>query len=159
MIQLPHGNRGIGGRRSKQLLGSRRGHAFLELALFAPWILFLFVGAFDWGYYSYALICTESAARVAAEYTSGSTATASDASGACTVALNVMQDIPSVGSSTTSCSTTGPVSVTATSYTASDGSAASKVSVTYTSNSLIPIPGLLTNQLTVTRTAVMRLRS
>lgn len=159
MIELLLGNRGIGGRRSKRLFGSRRGNAFLELALFAPWILFLFVGAFDWGFYSYALICTQSAARVAAEYTSGSTATAADFSGACTVALNVMQNIPNVGTSTTSCSSTGPVWVTATSYTASDGSSASKVSVTYTSNSLIPIPGLLTNQLTVTRSAIMRLRS
>jgi hypothetical protein len=128
------------------------------LALFAPWIFFLMIGAFDWGFYSYALICTQSAARVAAEYTSASPATAGDSSTACTLALNVMQDLPNVGTSTTSCSASGPVSVTATSYTASAGSTASKVSVTYQSNTLIPIPGLLTNQLTVTRSVIMRLR-
>jgi len=158
MTRIRTGNSGIGRRRSKQQFGSSRGTAFLELALFAPWIFFLMIGAFDWGFYSYALICTQSAARVAAEYTSASPATAGDSSTACTLALNVMQDLPNVGTSTTSCSASGPVSVTATSYTASAGSTASKVSVTYQSNTLIPIPGLLTNQLTVTRSVIMRLR-
>lgn len=139
--------------------GSSRGQAFLELALFSPWIFFLLVGAFDWGFYSYALICTQSAARVAAEYASASTTTASDSTGACTVALYMMQAVPNVGTSTTTCSSSGPVSVTATSTTASAGTSASKVSVTYRSNALIPIPGLLSNQLTVTRTVTMRLRS
>ena len=66
---------------------SRRGQAALEMALLGPWFFFLSIGALDWGFYSYALITTESAARVAAEYTSTATATLSDSSGACTVAL------------------------------------------------------------------------
>jgi TadE-like protein len=31
-----------------------------------PWVLFLFVGAYDWGFYAHALISTENAARTAA---------------------------------------------------------------------------------------------
>src|SRR5437660_440225 len=69
------------GRRRQQ------GHAVLEVAFLMPWILFLFIGAFDMGFYCYALICTENAARVAAMYTSNSNATAADSDTACTIAL------------------------------------------------------------------------
>ena len=58
-------------RREKQ-----KGHAVLEAAFLAPWVIFLFVGAFDMGFYCYALICTENAARIGAMYTSGSASTA-----------------------------------------------------------------------------------
>jgi Flp pilus assembly protein TadG len=136
---------------------NQRGHAFLELALFAPWVFFLFIGAFDWGFYAYALISTESAARVAAEYSSASLATASNSEGACTAALGVMSKLPNVGTSTTSCGS-APVTVTAVLTLGSDGEQASKASVTYRSLILIPIPGLLTNQLNVTRSVTMRLR-
>jgi Flp pilus assembly protein TadG len=51
-------------------LHDERGHAMLEAALLLPWVLFLFVGAFDLGFYNYALISTQNAARVAAWYTS-----------------------------------------------------------------------------------------
>lgn len=137
---------------------SWRGHSVLEMALFAPWLFFTVVGALDWGFYSYALISTESAARVAAEYTSGSSTTEADATDACTIALRIMKDLPNVGSSTTTCSA-APVKVTATSSTATDGSTDSVVSVQYTSSTFIPIPGLLTNKLQVTRTVKMRVRS
>ena len=72
-------------RRKKQ-----KGHAVLEAAFLAPWIIFLFVGAFDMGFYCYALICTENAARVAAMYTSSSASTVADSSAACTIALGEM---------------------------------------------------------------------
>lgn len=39
----------------------RRGHSALEFAFFLPYLLFLFVGAFDWGFYSWALLSTENA--------------------------------------------------------------------------------------------------
>ena len=128
-----------------------------ELALFSPWVFLLFVGAFDWGFYSYALVTTQNAARIAAEYTSSSTATVADSTAACTLALGVMGKLVNVGSGTTTCGS-APLIVTAASSTASDGTTSSLVSVTYSSQTLIPIPGLLTNRLQLTRKVRMRVR-
>jgi Flp pilus assembly protein TadG len=136
----------------------RRGGAVLELVFFAPWLFFLSVGALDWGFYSYALISMESAARVAAMYTSSSSGTAADSGNACTYALGEMKSLPNIGTTVTSCGAS-PLVVTATSTTGSDGNPASLVSVTYTSLAMIPIPGLLTGQFTVTRTVKMRIRT
>lgn len=136
----------------------RRGHAFLELALFSPVIFFQFVGTLDVGFYSYALVCTESAARVAAEATSASNALAGSSSAACTAALGVMTSLPNYGRMGAGCNAM-PLSVTATAVTASDGSPASQVAVKYQTDNLIPIPGLLTGQLTVRRVVEMRVRS
>jgi Flp pilus assembly protein TadG len=133
-----------------------RGGAMLELALFSPWIFFLFAGALDLGYYTYALISIENAARVAALYTSTNSNTATDGTGACTYALGELRTLPNVGSMS-SCSS-APLIVTAQAQNASDGTAASLVSVTYQSVPLIPIPGLLKGQFTWTRSVTMRLR-
>jgi Flp pilus assembly protein TadG len=135
------------------------GHAVVELALFSPWIFFLFIGALDWGFYSYGLITLESAARVAAEYTSASSATAGSAAGACTAALQVMSKLPNVGSSETTCTATDPVYVTATAGTGPDGGSDSVVTVRYNWLTMIPIPGLLAKQASTTRSVTMRLRS
>ena len=132
-----------------------QGHAVIEVSLLAPWILFLFVGALDLGFYSYALICTQNAARVAAIYTSSSSALAADSAGACQAALAEMNTMANVRS-LSSC-TSYPLIVTATSGAGVDGDAASTVSVTYQTNQLIPIPGLLRSRLTVTRQAQMRI--
>ena len=43
--------------------------------------------------------------------------------------------------------------------TSPDGSKASRVAVTYTTISLIPLPGLLKQQFTFTRTVTMRVRT
>jgi len=64
-----------------------KGHAVLEAALLTPWLIFLFVGAFDMGFYAYALISVENAVRVAAEYTASSTAASTDSNTACTLIL------------------------------------------------------------------------
>jgi Flp pilus assembly protein TadG len=130
-----------------------RGNAMLELALLGPWVLFLFIGAFDWGFYAYALISLQSAARTAALYTSTSATTAADAPGACSLVLAEMASLPNVGSV---CGA-NPV-VTATATVGPDSAAATQVSVTYTSLSLILLPGLLKEQFTITRTVKMRLR-
>ncbi|MGA2135496.1 MAG: TadE family protein [Bryobacteraceae bacterium] len=135
---------------------SERGHAALEAALLMPWVLFLFVGAFDVGFYNYSLIATQSAARVAAMYTSQTTTTAADSSTACTLALAELQALPNVGTSVTTCASS-PVVVTATQVTGTDGSLASQVSVAYTSPSLIPIPGALPAKYTFNRVVQMRL--
>jgi len=123
----------------------------------APWIFLIFLGVFDFGFYAYAAISTAQAARVAALYTSSSSSNAADSTGACAYALNVLQDLPNVGSGVTTCSAL-PVQVTATSVVGADGAAASQVSVTYQTLSLFPIPGLM-GQMTITRTAQMRVQS
>lgn len=135
------------------------------MALLLPWYMFLFVGAFDWGYYAHALISTENAARVAGVYASGSPTTAVDAAGVCTFALEELRVVPNIGPSGVTCSGSTPVRVTAsllnaTSTPASaDGMSSAKVSVQYTTLQLIPIPMLLTNQATFYRTVEMRLRT
>ncbi len=66
----------------------RSGHSVLEFAFFLPYLLFLFVGTFDWGFYSWALLATENAARTAALYTSSSSSTASNSTAACAIATD-----------------------------------------------------------------------
>jgi Flp pilus assembly protein TadG len=129
----------------------------LEVALLMPWFIFLFVGTFDCGFYARALLSTESAARVAALYTSTSSSTASDQVTACTLALQELSVTANVPSSGTCAAF--PVIVSASQVTGADGQPASQVSVTYQTLSLIPIPGLLNNQFTFSRTIQMRLRS
>lgn len=135
------------------------------MALLMPWYIFLFVGAFDWGYYAHALISTESAARVAAQYASTDQTTAADSTGVCTFALEELRIVPNVGSSTT-CGGASPVSVSTAligpgqaNTNSADGQLAAQVSVQYTTLQLIPIPLLLNNQATFYRTVQMRLRS
>ena len=134
------------------------------MALLMPWLVFLFVGAFDWGYYAHALISTEDAARVAGLYASTSSSTAIDSTNVCLFALEELRIVPNIGASTT-CSGT-PVTVTTAligpgqANTASaDGQLAAQVSVQYTTLQLIPIPGLLAGKATFYRVVQMRLRS
>jgi Flp pilus assembly protein TadG len=134
----------------------QRGHAVIEIAMLSPWIFFLFAGIVDMGFYAYALISTENAARVAVVYTSTSSTVAADSTGACTYALAELNSMSNVRGVST-CNSL-PVQVTASQVTGADGQPASSVSVTYQTITMIPIPGL-TGQLTVTRTAQMRLRS
>jgi Flp pilus assembly protein TadG len=129
----------------------------MEAALLMPWLIFLFIGAYDMGFYCYDLINVENAARVAAEYTATSSATAGDTSTACTLVLRELSDVPNL-SGLSGCGSL-PLTVNATPVDATDGSAASQVSVQYQSSLFIPIPGLLTSRLTITRVATMRLRS
>lgn len=150
-------------RPRRRNAAGRSGHAVLEVALLSPWIFFLLIGALDWGFYSYALISTQSAARVAALHTSSSESTAADAATACAYALEELRAMPNVGASVTSCNSL-PVIVTVqrldqnSTPQSSDRSPASRVTVTYQTVPLIPIPGLLPGQLTITQTAEMRLR-
>lgn len=148
------------------------GHAAVELALMAPWIFLLFAMVFDLGFYSYAVIATENAARSAVMYTSASTATASDDTAACTVALRELRGMPNVSASTTCATTLGGISNSqplfvdacasgvacgGVQFTSVDGATASRVVVTYRSPQLFPIPGLM-GRMTVTRYAEARMR-
>ncbi len=143
----------------------QRGSAVVEISLLAPWILFLFVGVFDMGMYTYSMIGVENAARVAAEYTSQNASVAADSAGACTRAMAEMAMLPNV-TSQANCNSGGgnTVVVTATALGASplpasvDGLPATQVQVTYTGNQLVPIPGLLMGRLNSTRTYQMRVK-
>jgi Flp pilus assembly protein TadG len=132
----------------------RRGSALIEITLLAPWIFFLFVFVIDMGFYNYSLIAVENAARVAAEYTSASSTTAADSSGACTKVLAELASLPNV-SGLTSCSS-APLIVAASSVTGTDGNAATSVTITYRGLQMIPIPGFLVGQLSFQRTVQMR---
>lgn len=139
------------------------GGAVVEIALLMPWIVFLFVGILDVGFYSYAMIVTENAARVSALQASVSSAASSDSNNACVVALQEMSSLPntvgltSCGSGTVS--TSAPVSVVATSVDHGGGDISSRVTVMYQTLPLIPIPGILPSQMTLSRSAEVRVGS
>jgi Flp pilus assembly protein TadG len=121
-----------------------------------PWFVFLFVGTFDMGFFCYSLIAVENATRVAAEYTSQNAKVADDTSTACAKVRAELSMLPNVGS-LSNCDSL-PVKVTAASVNGPDGKPATSVSVTYQSNAMIPIPGLLAGTLNVTRNVQMRVR-
>jgi hypothetical protein len=129
----------------------------LELALMCPWVFFLFIGALDWGFYSYALISLQSAARSAVLYTRTNPTTAVDAATACDIVRGEMKSLPNV-TSLTGC-TAMPLTVTASLVAGPDGSNAAQVAVTYRSIAMIPLPGFLQKQFTVTRVVKMRVGS
>jgi len=143
---------------------AERGNAIIEVSLMLPWILFLFVGVLDFGFYSYAAICTQNAARVAALANAYSSSAVSDTPGACTIVLQEMNALPNA-QTLTSCTsgacpgTPGtvnaaqPISVIACPIVGPDGVSAAAITVTYLSIPMIPIPGVVTGQLTITRTA------
>ena len=87
----------------------------MEFALFLPFLLFMFVGAFDFGFYANALITTENAARVAALYTSSGSASVSDSTNACRHVLAEFTDVPNTSGLATC--TAAPLTVTASSVT------------------------------------------
>ena len=134
------------------------GQSLIELVFIFPLLLFLFIGVFDWGFYAWSLITTENAARAAALYTSSSAGTAGNSAGACTYALAELAYAPNVGGPGLSSCSSSPLTVTASAVTGPDGADASQVSVAYQTMPLIPIPGLLTGQITITRAVVIPLR-
>ncbi len=161
----------------------RRGSAIVEAALMMPWIVFLFVGVLDFGFYSYAAICTQNAARAAAIATSANS-TAQTNSIACTAALRELNVLPNMVGVTTCQTSAGAVDSThpaaafitlpvlscttapqCADCTAAACSAATppahptsaQVSVTYQTMPMVPIPGVLTGKMTLTRTVEMRI--
>lgn len=129
----------------------------------APWIFFLFMGTLDFGFYAYAAIATENAARIAVTQTSYDATTAANAATGCKYALGELKSLPNMNG-VTSCAAsssgidaTHPLAVTATQVVGADGTLASQVAVTYQTIQMIPIPGL-SGQLTLTRVAQMRLK-
>jgi Flp pilus assembly protein TadG len=142
-----------------------RGSSIIEFSLMTPWLIFMFIAAMDWGFYAYALIATESAARVACLYTASSSTTATDSTTACTYALDQLRRMSNVGTGMNACATgsavssSSPVGISATSVTGPDGNAAAQVAVTYLTPVYIPMLGQIPKQLTITKTVQMRIGS
>lgn len=122
----------------------------------APWIFFLFVGVFDFGFYAYAFISTENAARVAAMYAANA-GTYADSGAACSYALDELRDMANVGTGVTTC-TAAPVTVSMVSSNDANGDPSMSVTVAYQTAQLIPIPGV-TGRLTISRTVQMRVNA
>jgi Flp pilus assembly protein TadG len=144
----------------------RRGTALIEFCFILPWYVFLFVGAFDYGFYSYSLISTTTAARVAGYYCAKKSGTcAADDATMCGYAIGQLKNLPNMGAAVTACAG-APLTVTRTYHAAGadcpDGSAGIgcvAVTVVYVTPQLVPIPGLLPSQLTITKTTTLGLRS
>ncbi len=145
----------------------RGGNAIIEVTLLLPWIFFLFLAIFNFGFYSYALISVENAARAAAMYTSGSTALAGSGQFACNVAVEELRSLPGIGADA-SCNCTGS-SCTAgasnqlgvfaqvlPSAVSPDGDPAAEVAITYQTIDLFPLPWI-GGKMTFTRVARMRI--
>lgn len=157
------------------------GNSIVEVALLAPWIFFLFVGIFDLGFYTYAVICTENAARAGAILTA-SGAGAQSSAAACAAAWDELRGLPNVAGlsqncntlpvvvtqetlctqgtvkpSTIVCTNPGPCADCGNTTDPTGRAASSRVAVQYQSIPLVPIPGILTGRMTITRIAEMRI--
>jgi Flp pilus assembly protein TadG len=153
-----------------------RGNAIVEVALMIPWIFFLFVGVFDFGFFAYAAICTEGAARAAAVQLASSPDSQLQ-SIACTAATAEMIRLPNNGAFNGTCSAAPlvvtirtlctqasviPTTITCTApgcadCTSDPAAASSEVTVTYQSVPMAPIPGILMGQMNLTRKVEMRI--
>jgi Flp pilus assembly protein TadG len=162
---------------------NRKGSAIVEAALMMPWVLFLFFGILDSGFYTYSAIATQNAARAVAIQAANLGGTMSNAA-MCQAVKNELAFLPNVGSVGTCAGSFGAVSNSAPMWvcagilndTASapcvppavkcadcagsgaTGTSATSVQavVTYQSIPLIPIPGILPVQLQLTRIAEAR---
>jgi Flp pilus assembly protein TadG len=147
---------------------SKTGTNVLEFTLLIPWYVFLFVGTFDFGIFAYSLIATQAAGSAGAAYCAASASTCTSNSTACGIALDNLRNLPNVGTGLGTCGTTAvttaaPVAVQVTYLAATDSPdktyQSASVQVIYQTPQLVPIPGLLSGQLTITRVAKMPVRS
>jgi len=132
-----------------------RGNAVIEVSFLLPWLFFMFIGVLDVGFYCQAAIATQNAARAGAAYTSLSSTTAADSTVACQYALQELQAMTNVRN-LANCNGS-PLTVTAAKVTGPDGAWASSVTVTYVTNRMVPIPGLM-SQFTIRRIVQMKLK-
>ena len=139
-----------------------RGQAMVEVCLLSPWIFLLFMGVLDAGFYAYASICTQNAARAGAIRTSG--IGSQSLKQACLAATPEMNNLPNLVGYSGTCSA-APLTVTQTTltttcpdYDPTNDSAVqcSQVAVTYQSPQLFPIPFLM-GKLSLTRVAEARI--
>ena len=133
------------------------GHAAVEVALMSPWILLLFMAIFDFGFFAYAAICTQNAARIAALATAAAPSSAGSQPTGCTHALEEMRMLPNIaGLATTYPCNALPLIVNVPPCTDPEPpQQCSRVSVTYQTVQLFPLPFLM-GRMTLTRVAEMR---
>src|SRR5260370_810485 len=81
--------------RMGRKFGGTSGQAIVEASLMMPWLAFLFVGILDFGFYSYAAISIENAARAGAIRTTNDQYSFSTAT-ACTAALGELRGLPNM---------------------------------------------------------------
>ena len=156
---------------------SESGSSIVEMALLAPWIFFLFIGIFDLGFYLYAASCAQSAARIAAIQTATNPGLSAPLlqSMACNAAMLEMVRVPNthtitgcdaapltVTQQTLCIQANQPSSIACIAPSCADcvvdnTAVSTLVTVTYQSGLFVPIPGLLKNQLNLTRTSETRM--
>jgi hypothetical protein len=167
-------------RRKRQ-----RGQAIVEAALMMPWLAFLFVGVLDFGFYAYSAICVQNAARAVAIASANPSSLVSPcqaALGELTGLPNMINvtttsctsDPAAVGGAKlysacvitlTNTATTG--GATAANCRAANGqicadctldttAQSTQATVSYQTVPMIPIPGILAGQFTLTRYAEVR---
>src|SRR5665213_2081643 len=143
----------------------RRGSAMIEFCLLMPWYVFLFVGAPDFGFYSYSLIATANAARVSGYYCAAqnnncTAGTPTDTTACTNYVIGQLKFMPNIGSAVTTCNAS-PLTLIVT-YPATpstgcpDGNACVTSTVAYVTPQLVPIPGLLPGQITITKAVTLR---
>lgn len=141
----------------------QRGTAMVEFALVAPLLWIVSLAAFDAGLYVYSFISVQSAARAAALRNAGSSESAADQAGACSVVTDHLRGLPSVNSGTC---TKAPLVVASvicnnqscgSANSSADGTPATLVTVSYTVPSLFRFP--LVGPSVVTLSSEMKLRS
>jgi Flp pilus assembly protein TadG len=139
---------------------TRGGNAVIEVALMAPWIFFLFVGVLDFGFYAYAFISVENAARAAVLLTSQSKTSASDQQDACALVLVELQYAAYGRTLPTTCQA-DPLVVNATLLTNGglDTKDAAQVEVRYTTIGMIPIPGVFAGSFVIDRVWQMKINA
>lgn len=136
-------------------VGATRGSALVETALVLPWVLFLFVWILDYGFYTYAAIGLQSASRAAGMVTGSNANLVAATSVACLYARQELAAMPNSSSFDANC-ISGPVRVIASPVTiGSPGLPATRVSVTYQTVPMIPIPGFMMGRMSLTRTVTV----
>ena len=131
----------------RRLSRGTRGQSLMELALIAPLLIILMLGAIDFGRVFFAYVSVTNGARNGADYASTSATAAADLPGIRAAAVSDTVDLLDT-------SPTNP-DVTATTGTDTQGRLYADVTVTYTFSNIFPWPGL-PNSMNVLRTVRAR---
>ena len=119
-----------------------------------PWILLLFIGIVDFGFYAYAAISVQNAARAAALATGASKASAGSQVTACRYAREELSFLTNSSSFPADCLAL-PLKVDVWSEVDAEAAAMTRVQVAYRTEQFFSLP-FLPGQMTISRTARMR---
>lgn len=153
-----------------------QGSAIVEMTLMMPWLFLLFICVLDFGFYAYAAICTQNAARFVAMYAAQQGAAVGPGQ-ACQIAMGEMGWLPNlqVTVQTPNPCSGGPVSdpsplavsvrvldATSTNPACADcalnsNATSAQATVTYRSIPLFAIPGVMMGRMNLTRIAEARI--